>query len=491
LSASAERAHNRAETAHSTLGERGASGHTGFDPTSWLIGQIGRVKLLSAAEERQLGHVIQTCRKEFTEVLFSFMPVARRAVDLISESLVEGCKPHHSRILHISTIDSDAEKTLIEDDARRIVREVRVLLDLCSDRWKTIHTDQGAVADRHEVFKSILRDQQKIDCLLSQVAIRPAFVADFLSHFEKLVATVRSCHQEVENASDAEVRKGKMETLNSHLDSAEETLENVLGKSDRLFLFHEAYLKGTDTLISLNIPLAISWAKKFVNRGLPLEDLIQEAITGVMMAVDRFEEERRVRFSTYATPWIVQSLYRALEQSARTVRIHGRALTAIRKVRAFEQSFRAVHERSPTPEEIADAFKGSKGGVKITADWIMKMFPALGPVSSIHRPLSEATPERGRWGDLPVDQSESPSDAVHKKMLLEQRAYDLESSFTQLLDERERNVISLRFGLSGAPPMTLEEIGNKLGIGKDRVRQIEQAALKALRRSELSKHYSP
>jgi RNA polymerase primary sigma factor len=76
-------------------------------------------------------------------------------------------------------------------------------------------------------------------------------------------------------------------------------------------------------------------------------------------------------------------------------------------------------------------------------------------------------------------------------MLLEQRAYDLESSFTQLLDERERNVISLRFGLSGAPPMTLEEIGNKLGIGKDRVRQIEQGALKALRRSELSKHYSP
>jgi len=226
--------------------------------------------------------------------------------------------------------------------------------------------------------------------------------------------------------------------------------------------------EACDHLIVANLRLVVSVAKKFTGRGLSLPDLIQEGNIGLIRTVKKFDHRRNFKFSTYATWWIRQAISRAIADHSRTVRLPVHVVDTIRRLAQARQRFSQEHGRRPTNQELADE-------TKITSDKIEWLLTAISrePIS-LETPIGE---EDDQLSDCIEDQSiPRPEDQLTEILLHEQLNDTLNS-----LPLREREVIELRFGLEDGYCRTLEEVSTRLGVTRERVRQIECKALSLLR----------
>jgi len=276
-------------------------------------------------------------------------------------------------------------------------------------------------------------------------------------------------------SADGEIELAKrMECGRNALSELSKTKELSKEKRKELERVVEDGLTAREYLIKANTRLVVSIAKKYTGRGLPFLDLIQEGNLGLIRAVEKFDYHRGFRFSTYATWWIRQRIFRAIIYQSRTIRVPVHLVDKLRYVNKTKQKLEQELGRLPLEDEIAEAVNLSVSKVR----WMLRVTQQ--PLS-LEEPTGEDDTELGMF--VEDDTSPSPAQITYQKILRERIDKALEK-----LPPREAKILSLRFGLGKDRPYTLEEVGRKFGLTRERIRQLEHKALRQLRQPSNAKY---
>jgi RNA polymerase primary sigma factor len=317
---------------------------------------------------------------------------------------------------------------------------------------------------------------------LEDVELKPEQIEDFFTYLiECSIELVEGDqhkqppHEQPALPDDAKEPPKLDLTVEPSLDSLRLYLREI-GKVPLLTADQEVYLAkrvergdlaAKTQMIEANLRLVVSIAKRHVGRGLSFLDLIQEGSLGLIRAVEKFDYRRGFKFGTYATWWIRQAVTRAVADKARTIRIPINMIERLNNVVHIQRQLVQRLGREPRPDEIAEE-------LELTAEQVREILRMAQSPVSLEKPIGEE--EDARLGDFVEDElAESPLDVTAVSL----RREDIDYALTTL-PERERRVIELRFGLHGGQPRTLDEVGRTLGVTRERIRQIENTALKTL-----------
>ena len=454
------------------------------DSVKTYLRQMGRTKLLTQEEEREAGKAIREAESRIKEILYSFGNLPARAQELCN-SLLDVSERFDQ------VVSDDARKCGREAYVRKmrpVRREIR-LLDL-SMRQNYMRMLCAGNAGRKKAAKALeeqlSRDQEKMAALIESLRFNTGMLKKFaddiqaiavsLAETNKLIAELEKVNGETRSKSEREynafrIAKEKQKVQIREIE-CRMPAELILAKAAELSSWAEIARRKKDKMVLSNLRLVVFIARKYLNRGMDFLDLVQEGNTGLMKAVDRFDHELNFKFSTYAAWWINQAIIRAIDEQSRTIRIPVHMIETLGKIKRFAKEWEQKYGTEPWPEEIAD-------GTGIPLKKVQICLDACRPTISLETPVGEDGD--ATFGDLIESRDETPLQAADAKALKEEIGKALKE-----LDDRERKILAMRIGLLDQyePPKTLEDVAEIFGITKERVRQLENRAIKKLKKSK-------